>query len=322
MGQWVGSMPRHDYALCLGLSWFVLPGCTVPEIQFVHTRDDDSTEVDASFVPPDGPRGSADGGMDEMSAAGRGGRGAGSANGSSGAAGAKPSGNGGTTGRAGSPGAAGAAEGGSGGVSGSSGIAGAGEAGMGGIGGMMADAGPPPAPGPDEPNPCLVWLPATSRDRAPANAVEGGLEITAGLESRQYVCRVKPPDLDYAVPGKVIFGNGCLVAYRSNGATKAHNQQNGTPFEVLTAGPGCNFTWQSADNSSVPNGALDLSEPPLKKLYACRGNFQGPLSSGTQVGGVQGASDTPPRYECWFESYTSPMQPMNPMQFDVLVQAP
>jgi hypothetical protein len=187
---------------------------------------------------------------------------------------------------------------------------------------MPGDAGMPAPPTSTEPNPCLVWVDATSLSRAPDNAVEGGLEITAGIQSRHYVCRVQPPDLDYPVPGKAIFGNGCLVAYRVNGTMKAHNQQNGSPFEVLTSGPGCTFTWQTAGNSSLPSGAVDLSEPPGRKLYACHGDFEGPLSSGLQLGGLQGASDTPPRYECWFESYTSPMQPLNPMLFEVLTQTP
>jgi hypothetical protein len=316
--------PGYFYAL---LPLMVLPGCTVPDLR-IQEVEESATGSEAPFSPRELPDAAVRTAQDEKPQAGRraapmagtGGHG----------------GHGGHGGRAGNSGNGGAASSGqsdasAGSAAGRGGMAGAAISGNGGSSGaspedagasMASDAGMPSEPEPDKPNPCLVWTRASSLDRAPANAVEGGLEITAGIESRQFVCRVQPPDLDYPVPGKAIFGNGCLVAYRINGAMKAHNQQNGSPFEVLTAGPGCTFSWQSADNSSVPSGAVDLSEPPRRKLYACHGDFQGPLSSGLQVGGVQGATDTPPRYECWFESYTSPMQPQNPTQFEVLVQAP
>lgn len=315
------SMLRNDLALCFG--WMVLAGCSVPDLRIVEVRDDGKTagppfeprelpdastsdSNDQEDKPDAGPTasntGRIAGGPARNTAAGSGGgrAAAGGTTGSSGSAGAAMSGSAGSTGSTpvspGAPVAGGMA--------------------------MIIDAGAPPASAPNEPNPCLVWKKASSFDGAPDNAVEGGLETTAGIQSRQYVCRVQPPDLDYAVVGKAIFGNGCLAAYRLDGSMKTHNQQNGSPFEVLTAGPGCVFTWQKADNTSLPTGALDLSASPDRKLYACHGDFDGPLSDGVQVGGVQGAADMPPRYECWFESYTSPMQPLNPATFEVLTQAP
>ena len=305
---------RHNYAFCFGLTSVVLSACSVPDLRVVETSDEGTTAA-PPFVPREGPRVSAaDGGMEDAAAeveqagarAAIGSSAAGEGVGVGGAA----SGGAPVEGAAGNAGSGGEVAGGSGGASGSS-------SGDGGAA-MRVDAGPPDEPAPTEPNPCLLWVSSSSRQRVPDDAVMGGLETTAGIDSRQYVCRVQPPDLDYAVPGKAIYGNGCLVAYRIAGAMKAHLQQNGSPYELLTAGPGCSFSWQSADNSSVPSGALDLSGPPGHTLYACRGDFDGPLSSGVQVGGVQGASDTPPRYECWFESYTSPMQPLNPTTFEVL----
>jgi hypothetical protein len=305
------------------LTWtaFASSGCSVPDLQIVEARDDGMMAAAPPFVPrelPDASPGDRGSEGDDLQA-GRSASNVGISAGSAGAAGAAGRGSTGSAGASGTTGAAGAAISGSGGAAGVSPV-------EGGTGGMGVDAGPPPvtppATVPDEPNPCLVWIKASSRDRAPANAVEGGLETTAGFESRQYVCRVQPPDLGYAVPGKAIFGNGCLVVYRLDGSMRVHSQQNGMPFEVLTSGPGCSFAWQSADNSSVPSGALDLGEAPGKKLYACRGDFEGPLSAGVQLGGVQGATDMPPRYECWFESYTSPMQPLNPTLFEVLTHAP
>jgi hypothetical protein len=320
LGSESGSMPRYGDVLCVGWIAIAAAGCSVPDLKIVEAREDQAM---TGFVPRELPDASSDGtgrqdnnsdagrnGQNTGSTAGRAGAGraAGGATGSAGTAGAAPSGSGGTVGTVGTMAA--------GGTSGSGVV----DAGM----GRGVDAGPPSVnmPAPDEPNPCLVWMKVSSLDRAPENAVQGGLETTAGIQSRQYVCRVQPPGLAYSVLGKAIFGNGCLAAFRVDGAMKVHNQQNGSPFEVLTAGPGCTFTWQKGDNTSVPSSVLDLSDPPGRKLYACHGDFQGPLSSGLQLGGVQGAADMPPRYECWFESYVSPMQPQNPATFEVLVQAP
>jgi hypothetical protein len=304
-------MLTSDLRLCLGWMCVAASSCSVPDLQIVEMRDESMNTPASPSVPSELPDAAvSDSGQEPVA-----GRSARNTSGSAGAparnnmadAGARPV--------AGS-GSAGAATSGSGGASGAP----ASDAGM-----RELDAGAPPTTPPEpsnQPNPCLVWMRVSSFDRAPANAVQGGLETTAGIDSRQYVCRVKPPNLDYPVLGKAIFGNGCLAAYRLDGTMRTHNQQNGSPFEVLTAGPGCTFTWEKADNENLPSGALDLSDPPGGNLYACHGDFDGPLSSGVQVGGVQGTTDTPPRYECWFESYTSPMQPLNPAAFEVLTQVP
>lgn len=302
-------MRKCDLKLCFGWMWIAASSCSVPDLQIVEARDESMNTVTPPVIPNELPDAAiSDSGQEQQSPdAGRDGRN--------------------MSGTAGGPESASMRD--AGAVAGSSGSAGAASGGSGGSpivdtsdsGTKEVDAGAPPEPPTNQPNPCLVWKRVSSFDRAPADAVQGGRETTAGIESRQYVCRVKPPDLDYPVVGKAIFGNGCLAAYRLDGKMKTHNQQNGSPFEVLTAGPGCTFTWQAADSTSLPNGVLDLSDPPGGKLYACRGDFDGPLSSGIQVGGLQGAADTPPRYECWFESYTSPMQPLNPAQFEVLTQA-
>jgi hypothetical protein len=321
-------MPRCGYygysdLFCAGWIALAAAGCSVPDLKIVEVRDD---EAMTGFVPRELPDASVDGTgrQENNSDAGRNGQNTGSTAGRAGAGRAA----GGATGSAGTAGAATSGTSGTGATGASTGtVAGGGTSGSGPVDagmGMLVDAGAPPVnmPAPDEPNPCLVWMKVSSLDRAPENAVQGGLETTAGIQSRQYVCRVQPPGLAEPVLGKAIFGNGCLAAYKVDGAMKVHNQQNGSPFEVLTVGPGCTFTWQRADNTSVPSGVLDLSDPPGRKLYACHGDFQGPLSSGLQLGGVQGAADMPPRYECWFESYVSPMQPQNPATFEVLVQAP
>ena len=314
-------MLRYDYALCFG--WILLSGCSVPDLRIVETRGEGKTTA-PPFEPRELPDASADDSRQQEdktdagpSANNTGSTAGGPARSSMGGSDAGRAAAGGTTGNAGT---ASAAMSGSGGSGGSTPVAPVPPV-AGGMA-MIIDAGAPPEPPPDGPNACLIWMKVSSRDRAPDNAVEGGLETTAGIRTRQYVCRVQPPDLDHAVLGKAIFGNGCLAAYRLDGAMKTHNQQNGSPFEVLTSGPGCMFSWQKADNTSLPSGALDLSETPDRKLYACHGEFDGPLSSGVQVGGVQGAADMPPRYECWFESYASPMQPLNPATFEVLTGAP
>jgi hypothetical protein len=209
-----------------------------------------------------------------------------------------------------------------------SGGAGSGGAGAGGAaahggggaagGGAAGEAGHPEAGGPAS-NPCLVWLSANSTDTSPPPAaIEGGLETTIGAPARQYICRTKPAGSDYAVPGKVVFGLGCYVTARVAGQIMQFTAND--PFEVLTAGPGCAFSWQSATTTTRPNRAIDLGDPSGGGHYACSGYYTSVRSSGTQIGQVFPTTDVPPHNECYFESFFGPLQPQDPVNFQILAQ--
>jgi hypothetical protein len=172
------------------------------------------------------------------------------------------------------------------------------------------------------PNPCVVWKTVHASDSGPPEgAVLGGLETTVGPPAMQYVCRTKPPDSAYSVPGKVIFGLVCYVAYRMADGTMADYKTSGTePIEVLTVRPGCGFSWQSATSATLPSKALDLGDPLGGAHYACHGYYTSAISSGTQVGNVIVSADQSPRNECWFESFVGADQPQDPMHFEVLAQ--
>jgi hypothetical protein len=185
-------------------------------------------------------------------------------------------------------------------------------------GGAPGEAGHPVAGGPAD-NPCLVWLRAKSADAsAPPGAIEGGLETTIGAPARQYICRTKPAGSDYAVPGKVIFGLGCYVTARVAGQIMQFTAND--PFDVLTAGPGCEFSWQSATTTTRPNRAIDLGDPSGGGHYACSGYYTSVRSSGSQIGQVFPTTDTPAHNECYFESFFGPLQPQDPANFKILAQ--
>jgi hypothetical protein len=193
-----------------------------------------------------------------------------------------------------------------------------GTAAHGGAGSTAGETGHPQAGGPAD-NRCQVWLSANSTDAAaPPGAIEGGLETTIGAPARQYICRSKPPGSDYAVPGKVVFGLGCYLTARVAGQIMQFTAND--PFEVLTAAPGCAFSWQSATTTTRPNRAIDLGDPSGGGHYACSGYYTSVRSSGTQIGQVFPTSDTPPHNECYFESFFGPLQPQDPENFWILAQ--
>ncbi|MET0386928.1 MAG: hypothetical protein ABW321_13260 [Polyangiales bacterium] len=213
-----------------------------------------------------------------------------------------------------------AAGGGAGGTAGDAAIGGSDAGGAGGVGGVGGQGAGGSGGTEDAPNPCIVWKRAFPSDAAPPEgAIEGGLEATIGAPSRQYICRVKPFDAAYPVPGKVMFGSGCFVVYRVNGrlATYAARAE---PIEVLTAGPGCAFSWKGASFTSLPPKALDLGHPDDGSSYACHGYYSGPLSSGTQICHTYPADADPSQHVCWFELLGGPTQPQEPEQFEVLAQ--
>jgi hypothetical protein len=194
----------------------------------------------------------------------------------------------------------------------------------GGVGG--GDAMQPDAGGSSvsltEPNPCVIWKSVHSSDSGPPEgAVLGGLETTVGPPAMQYVCRAKPPGLAYSVPGKVIFGLFCYVAYRTPDGTMAdYTASSSDPIEVLTVRSGCSFSWQTASNVTLPSKALDLGDPLGGGHYACHGYYMSSLSSGMQIGNVLVSADQPSQNECWFESFVGPSQPQDAMHFEVLAQ--
>jgi hypothetical protein len=194
----------------------------------------------------------------------------------------------------------------------------------GGVGGgdaMQPDAGGSSV-SPTAPNPCVIWKSVHSSDSGPPEgAVLGGLETTVGPPAMQYVCRAKPPGLAYLVPGKVIFGLFCYVAYRMPDGTMAdYTAPSSDPIEVLTVRSGCSFSWQTASNAMLPSKALDLGNPLGGGHYACLGYYTSAISSGTQIGNVLVSADQPSHNECWFESFVGPSQPQDAMHFEVLAQ--
>jgi hypothetical protein len=287
-----------------GLALAVLVcGCTVPEISFMDLKSAEA-EPDAG-IPADAP--ATDAGPDETPEE----RDA-----------EAPV-------RTGEPPSAGAAGGGkpragSGGAGGSAGTAPMtpDAAGMGGAAGATE---PPPDP-PDMPTEmepmaaCAVWKTATPSDREPpAGAVEGGFENVAGVASRQYVCRFRPEGGAYAVPGKFIVGLGCYIAYRDGDRVVPKSLMRGD-IEVLTPATGCSFSWRTAGPTTLPAGAVDLGDPAGGRNFACRGDYSAVASSGKQIGSILASSDDPAINQCYFESFSGAIQPMDPAQFEVLVQ--
>lgn len=288
--------------------------CSVPDIQIVEQDHRPVSEQDASANEPDTrTRIDASTSIETSPVRGAGGRDS--------VAGAAGSGVG-----AGEAGSAGPTDAGRGGESG----AGAGGAGSG-AGGTDAAAPaaagtPAPSGEPDSGTPmqpvraCAVWLRVNLRDTTvPAGAVEGGLETVAGSPTRQYVCRARPNGSTYTVPGKWIPGLGCYVAYRSGSSIMQFGVLDGM-VDVLTASPGCSFSWRTASDLTLPPNAIDLGDPAGGPHYACHGYYSSIASAGTQIGVVIPSTDTPPKHQCWFQSFVGTSQPQNPTQFEVLAQ--
>ncbi|MET0386396.1 MAG: DM9 repeat-containing protein [Polyangiales bacterium] len=222
-----------------------------------------------------------------------------------------------------------AASGGEGGAA-ASGGAGAPSPPAGGTGGSSTPDTPPKPPEEDAGMPptvptrnCLAWRShAASNTVPPEGAVEGGGENIAGVMTKLYVCRFRPQGHAYAVPGKLVAGFGCYVAYRNSTNMMAQQSAMNGVFDVLTAAPGCSFSWQPATNTQLPENAVDLGDPSGGPNYACRGFFSNTVTMGIHAGAVIASRDTPPRQECWFEAYNSANQPADPSQFEALVLDP
>jgi hypothetical protein len=189
-----------------------------------------------------------------------------------------------------------------------------------------AGAGGEPAPNEPEPptmmqpSACAVWVSVNVRDPLPEGAVEGGFENVTGVTNRQYVCRIRPDGDTYAIPGKYVTGLGCYVIHRVDGEPMDASVVGSGSIEVLTAAPGCTFSWRSASPAMLPRGAIDLGNPVGGPNYACRGDYSSFGSSGKQIGSILLSSDDPPQNQCWFESFANAIQPSEPAVFEVLVQ--
>lgn len=186
---------------------------------------------------------------------------------------------------------------------------------------------PPPTPPPsdaepeagvpmEEPRNCVLWRSVDARDETlPEGTIEGGLETVAGVPTKQYVCRFRPQDSAYAIPGKYVVGLGCYVTRRVDGRVLDASALDGR-IDVLTRSPGCTFSWRTAGSDLLPAEAIDLGEPVGAPHYACRGSYSGLASSGIQIGAVIESISAPKVHECWFQSFDGASQA--PMQFEVL----
>jgi hypothetical protein len=168
---------------------------------------------------------------------------------------------------------------------------------------------------------CLVWTSINIRNGPPAGAIEGGFETVAGVTTRQYICRLRPPGSVYAIPGKYVDSVGCYVTQRRGAQVNDTSVLDGL-IDVLVPAPGCIFSWQAATPAEIPAGAVDLGDPADGRNYACRGDYENIGTTGIQIGTVIPSTDNPPLNQCWFESFASAIQPEDPAKFEVLVLAP
>lgn len=208
-----------------------------------------------------------------------------------------------------------------GGAEAGSGAAGQASAGSGG----MTDSGAAGTGGATEPmqpaRACLLWTSVNVRNGPPSGAIEAGFETVAGVTARQYICRIRPAGSIYAIPGKYVERVGCYVAHRPKEQVTTVAVQDGL-IDVLVPKPGCTFSWRAASPSELPEGAVDLGDPAEGRHYACRGDYMTIGSTGVQVGTILPSTDDPPVNQCWFESFSSAIQPKDPTQFEVLVLDP
>lgn len=166
---------------------------------------------------------------------------------------------------------------------------------------------------------CIAWRSVDARsEMVPPGSVEGGLETVAGVPKQQYVCRFRPENSAYAIPGKYVVGLGCYVTRRVNGAVEQASVLTGT-IDLLTPASGCSFSWRTANGTTLPASAVDLGDPAGGKHYACHGFYNG-ISSGTQIGTIIPSTDDKPVHQCWFQSFSGASQPADPTQFEVLAQ--
>lgn len=188
----------------------------------------------------------------------------------------------------------------------------------------QAGAAEPAAGAAGEPQParaCLVWTSINIRNGPPPGAIEGGFETIAGVTTRQYICRIRPAGSTYAIPGKYVDRVGCYIAHRRDDQVTDVSVLDGL-IDVLVPAPGCAFGWETATPAEIPAGAVDLGDPADGRNYACRGDYSNIGASGTQIGTIIPSTDAPPVNQCWFESFSNAIQPMEPTKFEVLVLAP
>lgn len=91
-------------------------------------------------------------------------------------------------------------------------------------------------------------------------------------------------------------------------------------LEILTAAPGCSFSWRTASGTMIPPGAVDLGDPAGGPNYACHGYYSSIASSGTQIGVVIPSTTEPVMQQCWFQTFVGAAQPQDAMMFEVLAQ--
>ena len=176
------------------------------------------------------------------------------------------------------------------------------------------------APGSTAPA-CAVWTKVNVRDNnPPAGAVEGGFETVAGVTSRQYVCRFRPAGSSVTLPGKYVVGRGCYVAVRRDAQQVDDASMLDGMIDVLTPAAGCSFSWRAATGADLPPGVIDLGDPAGGRNYACHGDYSTVAASGKQIGTLITSATSPPQYQCFFESFSNAIQPMDPQRFEVLVQ--
>jgi len=169
---------------------------------------------------------------------------------------------------------------------------------------------------------CAVWVSVNTRDdKAPANSVEGGLETIAGNNTKLYVCRARPNGSSYAEPGKYVVGLGCYVAHPVAGQVVESITLDGR-IDVLTAAPGCSFSWRSASSAKLPAEVMDLGDPAGGHKYACRASYLQFPSTGIEVGMIVEAPGSPAKLQCWFQSFSGVTQPTEPERFEVLSLEP
>jgi hypothetical protein len=278
--------------------------CTVPDL-VIEEQTSVSVERDASAADSDagveadaardaGPR-TRDSGTEVRT-------GQGSAEGAAGNAAAGGSGGSGKSASAGAGGAAGQA--------------GAPQPGAAGTGGSAG------APEPMQPTrSCLVWTSINIRSGPPPGAFEGGFETIAGVTTRQYICRFRPPGSTYAIPGKYVDSLGCYVTQRVGAQVEDSSVLDGL-IDVLVPAPGCTLSWRAATPSELPAGVVDLGDPADGRNYACRGEYANIGTNGNQIGSVIRSTDNPPLNQCWFESFADAILPEDPSKFEVLVLDP
>lgn len=303
-------MTRAELAVCALLA----AGCTVPDLK-IEEQASVSEPLDASAAESDAgvelDTRERDGGMEVRTgapAAGEGGR-----------AGTAAVGGAGTSARGGAGAAAPPPSAGTAAVAGRAGASGPSPAGMGGAAGAAGAAG---TSAPMEPaRACLLWTSINVRNGPPAGAIEAGFETVAGVRTRQYICRLRPAGSTYAIPGKYVDRVGCYVVERRDGQVTDSSSLEGL-IDVLVPAPGCTFSWRAGSGAELPQGAIDLGDPPGGGNYACRGEYSTLAASGTQIGRIIPSTDTPALNQCWFESFSNAIQPSDPSKFEVLVLDP